>query len=94
MRVYTCVSPSVFCKCQKSALLYVSLQTAVMVRVGTEENDDDENLSEQGRDEIVKASYNLTSSKHSTAVSGEITVCALLLKHGGILLTDGTETLL
>ncbi|XP_053544447.1 pleckstrin homology domain-containing family A member 5 isoform X11 [Ictalurus punctatus] len=46
-----------------------SLQTAVMVRVGTEENDDDENLSEQGRDEIVKASYNLTSSKHSTAVS-------------------------
>ncbi|XP_053506781.1 pleckstrin homology domain-containing family A member 5 isoform X5 [Ictalurus furcatus] len=49
-----------------------SLQTAVMVRVGTEENDDDENLSEQGRDEIVKASYNLTSSKHSTAVSASV----------------------
>ncbi|XP_060759828.1 pleckstrin homology domain-containing family A member 5 isoform X1 [Neoarius graeffei] len=44
-----------------------SLQTAVMVRVDTEENDD-ENLSEQSQDQI-KDSYNLTSSKHSTTIS-------------------------
>ncbi|XP_046729337.1 pleckstrin homology domain-containing family A member 5 isoform X11 [Silurus meridionalis] len=46
-----------------------SVQTAVMVRVGTEENDDDESLSVQSHDHIIKESYNLTSSKHSTTVS-------------------------
>ncbi|XP_053097763.1 pleckstrin homology domain-containing family A member 5 isoform X15 [Pangasianodon hypophthalmus] len=46
-----------------------SLQTAVMVRVDTEENDDDEDLSGQSQDRIIKDSYNLTSSKHSTTAS-------------------------
>lgn len=71
--VCTHLSPSVFikfCKCIQLALLSVSLQTAVMVRVDTEENDDDENLSGQSQDQIMK-DYDLTSSKHSTTVSGE-----------------------
>ncbi|XP_053097755.1 pleckstrin homology domain-containing family A member 5 isoform X4 [Pangasianodon hypophthalmus] len=49
-----------------------SLQTAVMVRVDTEENDDDEDLSGQSQDRIIKDSYNLTSSKHSTTASASI----------------------
>ncbi|KAF5882807.1 pleckstrin homology domain-containing family A member 5 isoform X1, partial [Clarias magur] len=45
------------------------LQTAVMVRVGTEENDDDETLSGQSQDQMIKDSYTVTSSKHSTTAS-------------------------
>ncbi|XP_047659803.1 pleckstrin homology domain-containing family A member 5 isoform X2 [Tachysurus fulvidraco] len=46
-----------------------SVQTAVMVRVDTEENDDDETLSGQSQEPIIKDSYTRTSSKHSTTVS-------------------------
>ncbi|XP_060745290.1 pleckstrin homology domain-containing family A member 5 isoform X2 [Tachysurus vachellii] len=46
-----------------------SVQTAVMVRVDTEENDDEETLSGQSQDPIIKDSYTRTSSKHSTTVS-------------------------
>ncbi|XP_053364198.1 pleckstrin homology domain-containing family A member 5 isoform X10 [Clarias gariepinus] len=46
-----------------------TLQTAVMVRVGTEENDDDETLSGQSQDQMIRDSYTVTSSKHSTTAS-------------------------
>ncbi|XP_058272844.1 pleckstrin homology domain-containing family A member 5 isoform X6 [Hemibagrus wyckioides] len=47
-----------------------SVQTAVMVRVNTEENDEEEEtLSGQSQGQIMKDCYTRTSSKHSTTVS-------------------------
>lgn len=48
-----------------------SLQTAVMVRVGTEEEEeeDEEKLSEQSQNQIIKDSYDLTTSKLGNLVS-------------------------
>ncbi|XP_072528893.1 pleckstrin homology domain-containing family A member 5 isoform X3 [Salminus brasiliensis] len=48
-----------------------SLQTAVMVRVGTEEDEEEEEekLPEQSQDQIIKDSYDLTTSKLGNLVS-------------------------
>ncbi|XP_049330885.1 pleckstrin homology domain-containing family A member 5 isoform X11 [Astyanax mexicanus] len=48
-----------------------SVQTAVMVRVGTEEEEEEEEekLSDQNQDQIIKDSFDLTPSKLGTLVS-------------------------
>ncbi|XP_062850697.1 pleckstrin homology domain-containing family A member 5 isoform X6 [Trichomycterus rosablanca] len=53
----------------KTLLTEDSLQTAMLVRVGTEENDEEENLSERSQDRVIKDSHNITTSRVSTMVS-------------------------
>uniref|UniRef100_A0A3B4DV90 Pleckstrin homology domain containing A5 n=1 Tax=Pygocentrus nattereri TaxID=42514 RepID=A0A3B4DV90_PYGNA len=52
-----------------------SLQTAVMVRVGTEEDEEEEEeeekLSGQSQDQIITDPYDITASKHGNLVSAE-----------------------
>ncbi|XP_062850693.1 pleckstrin homology domain-containing family A member 5 isoform X2 [Trichomycterus rosablanca] len=55
----------------KTLLTEDSLQTAMLVRVGTEENDEEENLSERSQDRVIKDSHNITTSRVSTMVSAQ-----------------------
>ncbi len=48
----------------------VSLQTAVMVRVGTEEDEEEDEEDEKPSSQEQDVSYELSNSKHSTLMSG------------------------